>query len=154
MTRPFLTSVTRIADFSANDFTTAPLAREHWDTGDYVAARVLDTRGHLSSLELPGGRMIEVMEGDLVIGAFGTRTATLEAVGDWRAIDDSGRFSALTAAGLFGKVTSLSPFLSSPMPLQYEGHVLRDNEKVTMRGSLPEIEIIDFDIPVILIVGT
>ena len=154
MTRPFLTSVTRIADFTDNDYTIAPLQREHWDTGDYVAARVLDTRGHLSSLELPGGRMIEVMEGDLVIGAFGTRTATLEAVGDWRAIDESGRFSALTAAGLFGRVTSLSPFLSSPMPLQYEGHVLRDDKKVTMRGCLPQIEIVDFDIPVVLIVGT
>jgi len=154
MTRPFLASVTRIADLEAYNFATTALPREHWDTGDYVVARVLDTRGHLSALELPGGRMIEVMEGDLVVGAFGRRAATLEAVGDWRSIDDSGELSALTAAGLFGKVTSLSPFLSSPMPLQYEGHVTRYGDKVTMRGSLPRIEIIDFNVPVILIVGT
>ena len=151
---PFLASVTRISDLTPTNFTSTPLAREHWDTGDYVVGKVLDTRGHLSALELPAGRMIEVMEDDLVVGAFGTRVATLEAVGDWRSIDDSGELSALTAAGLFGKNTSLSPFISPPLPLQYQGHVMRNDEKVTMRGSLPEIEIADFDIPVILIVGT
>ncbi|MDH3635190.1 MAG: hypothetical protein OES20_10825 [Gammaproteobacteria bacterium] len=151
---PFLASVTRISDLTPTNFTSTPIAREHWDTGDYVVGKVLDTRGHLSALELPAGRMIEVMEDDLVVGAFGTRVATLEAVGDWRSIDDSGKLNALTAAGLFGKNTSLSPFISSPMPLQYHGHVMRNDEKVTMRGSLPEIEPTDFNIPVILIVGT
>jgi hypothetical protein len=154
MTHPFLASVTRISDLTPTNFTSAPLAREHWDTGDYVVGKVQDIRGHLCALELPDGRMIEVMEDDLVVGALGTRIATLEAVGDWRDIDDSGEFNALTAAGLFGKNTSLSPFISSPMPLQYQGHVLRNEAKVTMRGSLPEIEITDFDIPIILIVGT
>jgi hypothetical protein len=154
MIRPFLASVTRISDLTRGNFTTTPLAREHWDTGDYVVGKVLDTRGHLKAIELRRGRMIEVMEDDLVVGAFGTRTATLEAVGDWRSIDDSGELNALTAAGLFGKVTSLSPFISSPMRLQYQGHVTRNDTKLTMRGSLPELEIIDFDIPIILIVGT
>ena len=154
MIHPFLASVTRISDLTPTNFTSAPLAREYWDTGDYVVGQVQDTRGHLCALELPAGRMIEVMEGDLVVGAFGTRVATLEAVGDWRSIDDSGELNALTAAGLFGKNTSLSPFISSPLPLKYQGHVMRNDEKVTMRGSLPEIEITDFDIPVILIVGT
>ena len=154
MTRPFLASVTRISDLTPTNFTSTPLAREHWDTGDYVVGKVQDIRGHLCALELPDGRMIEVMEDDLVVGALGTRIATLEAVGDWRSIDDSGEFNALTAAGLFGKNTSLSPFISSPMPLRYQGHVMRNEAKVTMRGSLPEIEITDFDIPVILIVGT
>ncbi|MBT8436699.1 MAG: hypothetical protein KJP11_04945 [Gammaproteobacteria bacterium] len=154
MIHPFLASVTRISDLTPTNFTSTPLAREYWDTGDYVVGQVQDTRGHLCALELPAGRMIEVMEGDLMVGAFGTRVATLEAVGDWRSIDDSGELNALTAAGLFGKNTSLSPFISSPMPLKYHGHVMRNDEKVTMRGSLPEIEITDFEVPVILIVGT
>ncbi len=154
MIRPFLASVTRISDLTPDNFATTPLAREHWDTGDYVVGKVLDTRGRLSALELPGGRMIEVMEDDLVVGAWGTRVATLEAVGDWRSIDESGEFNALTAAGLFGKNTSLSPFIGAPLRLQYQGHVMRDGKKMTMRGCLPDIEIVDFDIPVVLIVGT
>ena len=154
MIRTFLASVTRISDLAADNFTTSPLARDDWATGDYVVGQVLDTRGHLSSIELANGRMIEVMEGDLVVGALGTRVATLEAVGDWRSVDDSGLLNALTSAGLMGKTTSLSPFIGSPMRLQYLGHATRDEAKATMRGSLPEIDIVDFDVPVILIVGT
>ncbi|MDH3387084.1 MAG: DUF1611 domain-containing protein [Gammaproteobacteria bacterium] len=154
MIRPFLTSVTRISDLAPDNFTTRPLAREHWATGDYVVGRVLDTRGHLKALELSGGRMIEVMEDDLVVGAFGTRAATLEAVGSWRSIDDSGEFNALTGAGLFGKATSLSPFLGLPMLLRYQGHVMHNDEKLTMRGCLDDIETTRLEAPIVLIVGT
>ena len=154
MTQPFLTSVTRISDLATRPYAIEPMARADWDSGDYVIARVSGNRGRLSALELPSGRMIEVMEDDLVVGALGTRVATLEAVGDWRAIDASGELNALTAAGLFGKVTSLSPFLPSPMRLQYQGHLQREGCKLTMRGSLAAVDIVDFDIPIILIVGT
>ena len=154
MISPFLSSVTRISDLEPVNYDTSPLPREDWSRGDYVVGRVLDTRGHLSALELPKGRMIEVMEDDLVVGAFGTRSATLEAVGSWESIDASGEFNALTAAGLFGKVTSLSPFIGSPMPLRYEGHVTREGRKMTMHGCLPEIEPVDLSAPVVLIVGT
>lgn len=154
MTHPFLSSVTRISDLSSQDYDIQSLAREYWNTGDYVVARVCNNGGLLSALELQNGRMTEVMEDDLVVGAFGTRAATLEAVGDWRSIGDDGELNALTAAGLFGKVTSLSPFLSAPMRLQYQGHVLRNGQKQSMQGSLKPIETLDFDIPIILIVGT
>ena len=40
------------------------------------------------------------------------------------------------------------------MRLQYQGHLLREERKLTMRGSLAAVDIVDFDIPVILIVGT
>ena len=98
--------------------------------------------------------MVEVMEDDLVVGAFGRSVATLEDVVDWRSIDATGEFNALTSAGLFGRTTSLSPFLSSPMRLQYQGHVMRNGEKLTMRGCLPQLETTEFKIPTILIVGT
>ncbi len=154
MIRTFLASVTRISDLAPDNFDTTLLERDRWDTGDYVVGRVLDVSGYLKTVELPNGRMIEVMEDDLVVGALGTRVATLEAVGDWHSIDDSGNMNALTSAGLMGKTTSLSPFIGTPMPLQYVGHVTRAGEKITMRGSLPDIDIVDFDAPVILIVGT
>jgi len=154
MIRPFLASVTRISDLGPDNFTTTALDRAQWQSGDYVVGKVLDTRGHLTALELAGGRMIEVMQDDLVVGAFGTRSATLEAVGDWQSIGDDGRFNALTSAGLFGRTTSLSPFLSSPMQLQYQGHVMRNDDKQTMQASLPEQPQVEFDTPVVLIVGT
>jgi hypothetical protein len=154
MIRPFLSSVTRISALSQTNFTTSPVPRAEWGTGDYVVGKVLNTRGYLNTIELSSGRMVSVMEGDLVVGTFGARAATLEAVGDWRSIDSTGKFNALTSAGLFGKTTSLSPFLTPPMHLQYQGHVFMDGQKITMQGSLPKLPPGRLDVPIILIVGT
>jgi len=154
MIRPFFASVTRITDLAVDNFVTCSLLRERWSTGDYVVGRVLNTQGHHHNIELTSGRMVDVMEDDLVVGALGARAATLEAVGDWQSIGDSGEFDALTSAGLFGRTTSLSPFLPPPMPLKYVGHVMRGDHKITMQNVLTPVEPRRFDIPVILIVGT
>ena len=41
MINPFLASVTRISDLTPTNFTSTPLAREHWDTGDYVVRNLV-----------------------------------------------------------------------------------------------------------------
>ena len=89
------TSVTRIADLAPGHVTLTERPREDWCSGDYVCGRVLPECGRLRSVECRNGRMMEVVEGDRVIGAFGTRAATLEAVGSWQDIA-AGRFEALT----------------------------------------------------------
>ena len=153
MTRHIYSSVTRISDIAGAGFTSEPRPRNEWQTGDYVIGKVVDTRGKLHSIELPNGRMMDVMDGDLVVGALGARAATLEAVGDWQAMD-SGHFEALTPAGLFGKVTSRSPFLAPLMGLEYQGHALREGAKLTMQSALaPQLKF-ELDVPLILIVGT
>ena len=154
MMQPFLSSVTRISPIAPGNFECSRLPRDDWQTGDYVVGRVLNTAGYLKSIELRDGRMIEVMDGGLVVGARGEREATLEAVGSWRAIDESGIFNALTSAGLFGVTTSLSPFLTPPMPLVYEGHVSRDGSRLSMQAAVAGIPERRFNRPVILIVGT
>lgn len=98
--------------------------------------------------------MIEVTEGDHIVGAFGQRCATLEAVGDWRAIGTDLRMEALTSAGLFGKLTSQSAFLPALLPLHYRGHVIVAGQKTTMRDFVPLLLERPFTLPVVLIVGT
>ena len=153
MTRYIYSSVTRISDLAEKDFKVQPIDRTHWQTGDYVVGRVLNTSGSLHNIELPNGRMIEVYEDDFVIGAFGVRTATLEAVGSWQAITDD-TFEALTSAGLFGRLTSRSPFLSNPMTLQYSGHITRNEKPVCMSKFVSASYDQILTSPVILIVGT
>lgn len=153
MTCPIFASVTRISNLAMHRFSTIAYPFEEWRTGDYVTAKVVDTRGKLHAVELCNGRMMEAMEGDLVVGALGARAATLEAVGDWRAMD-SDLFDELTPAGLFGKITSISPFLTPVMQLKYQGHTVIRNERVTMRNSLTPPPDNPFDIPIVLIVGT
>jgi len=152
--RYVLTSVCRISDFESLDFEVAPLPREQWDTGDYVAAEVTGDPSSLYRIELASGRLIEIMEGTRLIGAFGKRFATLEATGDWEAIRSDGAMHALTGAGLFGKAISVAPALSRLIELRYRGHVVRDGRKSTMQGFVSQSLPVEFKIPTILLVGT
>ncbi len=145
-------SLSRIANFG--EFAFEPLPRSDWAEGDYVVGEVLQPQDPGVLIELINGRMTRVDVGDGLLGAFGTRNATLEANGSWRDIDDDGRMNAMTAAGLFGAVTSKSPFMPRLTELVYRGHVLVDNHKVIMRDFVPPGPDRSFDIPVLMIVGS
>jgi hypothetical protein len=152
--RYFLPSLTRISDLDSRPFTVQPLPREAWELGDYVAARVIGRPHTQYRLELACGRMIDVMAGDHLIGAFGTRAATLGGVGDWTAIGEDLEMEALTCAGLFGKATSTPAMQPGFMELVYTGHVVREGRKLRMRDFVDPVPPRPLEIPVILLVGT
>jgi hypothetical protein len=152
MMRHIFTSVTRISDLGERSFDVAKTARPDWQLGDYVVGELIDASGY-HTIELPNGRMMEVAEGDRIVGAFGARAATIEACGDWREIAGD-TFQALTPAGLFGQLTSVSPFLGKLLSLRYSGHVQRDGMTVTMKNVLKPIADANLDAPVALITGT
>jgi hypothetical protein len=160
VSRYFFGSVTRVSDLQQHPFEVVPIGRPHWETGDYVLGRVISSPSQLSRAELPSGRMIELVQGDLMVGALGSRRATLEAVGDWTDIGDDGHFHAMTSAGLFGRVTSLAPLLPPLMRLTYVGHCLRNGSKVSLEDFVDKpppgtgAESASFDIPTILVIGT
>ena len=130
------------------------LTRREWETGDYVVGEVVSPPNPLSRIELTSGRMVEVVEGDLVVGAFGVRYAILEAVGGWQGIGRDRMMEALTGAGLFGKATSKSALLPSLPSLAYKGHALIGEKKATMRDHVPDAPVREFELPVVLLVGT
>jgi len=146
------TSVTRIAELDDSALDVAKIDRQHWSLGDYVVGQLTDASGY-HTIELPSGRMMDVAEGDLIIGAFGVRAATVEACGDWNAIDTD-EFHALTPAGLFGKLTSASPFIGRLLTLRYVGHLLRQGTKITMKNVLAPFPDCVLEAPVVLITGT
>jgi hypothetical protein len=98
--------------------------------------------------------MADVVRGDLIIGALGKRAATLEGVGDWRAVNDKLRLDALTGAGLLGRATSISPLLPELMRLDYLGHVMRDGRQLGMKDFVAVVPQMHFDKPVVLLIGT
>jgi hypothetical protein len=147
------TSVTRIAWLE--ETTIRPLSRDNWATGDYVLCEVADNAGRPSAVETATGRMGEVIAGDLLVGALGVRSATLEAVGDWRAVGDDLRLDALTRAGVLGRATSVTTFARAHViPLRYRGHVLVDGVKACMRDFVLPVEPRRLKAPVVLVIGT
>ncbi|MGF1472482.1 MAG: hypothetical protein ACFB50_12190 [Rubrobacteraceae bacterium] len=150
----FFASLTRISDLDERPFYIGSVSRSGWQTGDYVVGEVVSPPDGLSRIELPTGRMVEVVGGDLVVGAFGVRYATLETVGGWQGIGQDRMMEALTSAGLFGKSTSRSTLLPSLLTLLYKGHVMIGGEKATMQDFVPTATESVFDLPVVLLVGT
>ena len=148
-----MTSVTRIASFDGARVSLLP--RSEWATGDYVLGEVPDTFDTPFDVELTTGRMADVVAGDTIVGAFGRRSATLEAVGDWTEIGSDLRMHALTRAGVLGRATSATPFARTRLvPLTYRGHVLIDGVKATMPGFVRPVERRPLMAPVVLVIGT
>ncbi len=152
--RYFFSSVTRISNLNDCNFTVKKLPKHEWATADYVVGEIITSPGCLRSIELTKGRMVEVADGDLVVGTFGKREATLEAVGDWQAITEDMKFDLMTSAGLFGKITSKSTFLSPTMSLNYQGHVFVDDKNSCMPDFVREVDNIPFTLPIVLLIGT
>lgn len=150
----FLSSVTRISDLATVPFSVNPLPRGCWSATDYVVGEVCSPPGPLRQIELVNGRYARLMRGDLVVGALGVRQATLEAVGDWRAVEADLRFEALTNGGLFGKCTSKSPLMPQLTSYQYRGHVVVEGRKAAMRDFAAHAAPRRLTIPVILLIGT
>jgi hypothetical protein len=154
MSRTLFGSLTRIADLGEREFEVRPLDRRHWQTGDYVVGVVTGKATRLYQVETRDGSMWPAKAGDRVVGVFGERAATLEGVGSYREIRDDGRMQAMTSAGLFGRITSLSPLLPSTMDLDYAGHAIRGGKKITMREFAIRTDARGFSTPTILLVGT
>jgi hypothetical protein len=151
----FLTSLTRNTDFAERPFEVVVLPREQWATGDFVVAELAETSelAETFAIETVDGRRVEVIPGDLIVGALGCRAATLELVGDWTSVGEDLRMQTLTPSGLLGRLTSAA---TPPPPFTtviYRGHVWRD-AKLGMGDFVSRVSHAALDAPVVLIIGT
>jgi len=153
MTVVLMSSLTRISDLSHESYDVTQIRRDRWATGDYVAGEITGAPHRIYRIELASGRMVHAMPGDWVIGAFGNRAATLEGVGSWSEIQNNS-MQAMTSAGLFGAVTSMSQMIPPALNLNYLGHVVRNSEKVCMSDFAITPSDGKFSVPTILLVGT
>lgn len=147
-------SCTRIARLPEWPLPHRALSREEWAAGDYVVGRILPFEGQVESVELRSGREVHPLPGDLVVGAFARRAATLEAVGSFRDIEDDGVMHSMTEGGCFGRVTSRSVFSKGLFPLRYQGHVVLEGVKARMADWVPDPPDAEYRLPTVLMVGT
>lgn len=153
MTVTIFSSLTRISDLDSSGFEIKRLPRDQWAANDYIIGEVIGTPSSLYQVELPSGRMAQVMAGDHVVGAFGNRAATLEGAGCWSDIEND-KMHAMTSAGLFGAFTSRSPVMPRPLSLNYLGHAVRGDNKISMSDFAIQSNASKFDTPTVLLVGT
>jgi len=147
-------SITRIAQLADRPYDLESIAHDDWETGDYVCARVRRRPAPDVRVENPSGRYVELLEGETLIGALGTRRATRGLVGDWRDVGADGHMHVLTGGGVLGRVTSASPFADSPIAVEYEGHVTLGDDVARMRDFRIESAGAALETPVVVVFGT
>jgi len=148
------TSVTRIADLETRPYEIEPLDRERWKRGDYVYGRITQRPDAGVRVENPCGRRVELIEGETIVGALGTRRATRELVGSWQDIGDDGLLDVMTGGGVLGRVTSASPFTVTPIEIEYEGHIVIEDEVARMADYGLSADRSPHETPVVLVLGT
>lgn len=153
MTVISMASLTRISDLHTRAYDIERIGRNHWASGDYVAGEVTGAPHRVYRIELASGRMVRALPGDCVIGAFGSRSATLEGVGSWADIKGY-EMNSMTSAGLFGAVTSMSRLIPPTLNLTYLGHIVRNGRKVCMSDFAMKSSGGSFNVPTVLLVGT
>jgi len=151
--RYFFLSLTRIANFTQEEIVLKKQARKKWNLGDYVACEVSKPPGSMK-VEMISGRMAEIAEGDILIGALGDRFATREATGSFTEVGKNLKMHLLTSAGLFGKMTSISSFIPHLVSLKYLGHIQRNDVFLNMKDFALKGDFPKFETPVVLVVGT
>ncbi len=154
MTHFHFTSVTRLAELSADTIEIERVDRRSWGRGQFLAATVAGNEELPHEIERVDGRLSEVVAGDVIVGALGTRAATLQCVGDWEAVGDDLRLDALSMAGVIGRCTSRSPFARPVIPLEYLGHVKGPDGLMSMDQFALRPQPTTYDVPTILIIGT
>ncbi len=151
--------MTRISDLGELPFHLQSRPREGWKTGDYVAVGVLDAPAS-GRVELVTGRFVDLVGGEVVVGALGHRYATLEATGSWEEVGSDGMMEILTGGGLLGRCTSRSSLIPPLTRVRYMGHVVRDGRSLGMLDFVPEVEgfpaapSAGLHVPSVMIIGT
>lgn len=147
-------SITRVAGFEERPPELEPLGRELWETGDFVVCEMTGSGVGEYEIETPSGEPAVIRPGDRLIGALGTRAATLQVVGDWHAVGEGEPLETLNAAGVLGRCTSMAFGAPAPAQLRYLGHAMRDGERCTMKSVVEPLPERRLSAPVILIIGT
>lgn len=148
------TSVTRITDLSETSYELRTRRPEVWEMDEYVLARVTQRPDSDVWIEDHLGRRVELMEGETVVGALGTRRATRGYVGSFEDVAEDGRMHVMTGGGVLGRVVSTSPFSPSPIEVEYVGHVAVDDDVVRMGDHALDPVDAQLETPVVLVYGT
>ncbi len=149
-----LGSLCRITDFDQALPEFEPRPRKEWRRGDYVAVEMVPGEEEDYVVETPDGSPQAIWPGDRLVGALGTRAATLEATGSWEDVGEDMVMHSLTSAGVIGRMTSRSIDSGPVIEVRYLGHAVLDGEVLNMADFVAPAEPRKLECPVILIIGT
>jgi len=99
-------------------------------SGDVVAVKITEVNDTYRELDLEGGELVDIEEGDIVVGAFGNRAGVKGYIGSVpEEIEENDEISFLGSGGVFGKYTSSAKELERPCEAEFLGYI-RDGDDI------------------------
>lgn len=93
-------------------------------SGDVVAVRITEVNDTYRELDLEGGELVDLEEGDVVIGAFGNRAGVKGYIGSVpEHIEKGDNIDFLGSGGVFGEYTSSAKELERPCKGEFLGYI-------------------------------
>lgn len=103
-------------------------------TGDVIAVRITEERGNYGDLDLPGGDLVSLEEGDVVLGTFGNRAGVKGYIGNVpERVEDNGTVTFIGSGGIFGEFVSATKELGKPYKAEFLGYVVEDGTVLNMK---------------------
>lgn len=103
-------------------------------TGDVIAVRITEERGNYGELDLPGGDLVSLEEGDVVLGTFGNRAGVKGYIGNVpERLEENGTVYFLGSGGIFGAFVSATKELGKPYKAEFLGYVVEDETVLNMK---------------------
>lgn len=102
--------------------------------GDVVAVKITEKKGTYHELDLPGGELVELEEGDIVLGTFGNRSGVKGYIGEVpEKVDQGDKIDFIGSGGVFGDCLSAAKDLGEPCEAEFLGYVSQDDEILNMK---------------------
>jgi hypothetical protein len=124
--------------------------------GDVIAVKITDVNDTYRELDLEGGELVELEEGDFVLGTFGNRAGVKGYIGEVpEDIEEGDRVSFLGSGGLFGNYTSSAKELEDPCGAEFLGYVRNGEEVLNMKDhGIERADDIEVDANLVAIVAS
>lgn len=102
--------------------------------GDVVAMKISNVNESYRSLDLEGADLVELEEGDVVIGVLGNRAGVKGYVGEVPSkLSQGSKISFLGAGGLFGEFKGATKELDDPCEAEFLGYIGKTDEIINMK---------------------
>lgn len=103
-------------------------------SGDVVAVRITDVNDTYRKLDLEGGELVDLEEGDVVVGALGNRAGVKGYIGNVpESLDEGDELSFLGSGGVFGVYKSSAKELEKPCKGEFLGYIRNENDLRNMK---------------------
>lgn len=124
--------------------------------GDVVAVKITDVNDTYRELDLEGGELVELEEGDVVLGVLGNRSGVKGYIGEVpEELEESDSLDFLGSGGLFGDYVSGAKELDDPCRAEFLGYVSEDEKILNTRDfGIEDAKEIEVDANLVAVVAS